>query len=348
MTDVHPSPDEIKPYVAIGPTPALSVTVHKTTFDRGFIFVTLLFLMFMLIVFALIIYLSFRKSSLPPPPPPLISLQPPVTLNGDFGAAFVPDAPANYKLQFSEDASELTSKVSCETNNRGKWVDNKCKCTGALYGPTCSQERHDKKYFAVGNPNQNNLQLDVIQRVTSDKKSFNDNGKENSCSSYCDNNDDCIGFIYHNPNDCTLLRNEVVVLNGDIVPYEYDTDATLYLKFSSDLQFDGRIFLATRSLAYPTRFWLTKETPYFKQLRPNMVERLDFFPGDAMVYGDYVGIYRLHPFLMSDVPAILKQGDAPQSYFHRQGTTINLPTDWRYKTPLYVAYLPKATITLPA
>ena len=41
--DVHPDVEEIKPYVAVGPTKDLSITVRKETFDNAFLIFTIIF-----------------------------------------------------------------------------------------------------------------------------------------------------------------------------------------------------------------------------------------------------------------------------------------------------------------
>lgn len=59
------------PFVAVGPTAALSVTVSQNTFSTAFIVVTLIIGLLVIVILGLTIFFAFRNADLPPPPPPL-------------------------------------------------------------------------------------------------------------------------------------------------------------------------------------------------------------------------------------------------------------------------------------
>lgn len=331
----YPDPSEIKPYVAVGPTQDLSITVHKSTFDTGFIVVTIVFGMALIIVVAVTIFFAYQASTLPPPPSPLPLNLPPddMTLHTNIGAQ---------GIQSDLNLANITAK-ECESISNTVWVNNRCECQSSFFGPTCTREKHDKKYYSVGIPNEETLGMSVLTEVMSNGKSFNvvdgvmsNNG---SCSDLCNKNSDCIGFIYHSPGMCTLLTGEIVVPSGSGIAYSNEIDSTLYMKSSDNLQFADRIFLGEYIGSFPPRYWLVKETNHYKQLMPYEIGKLSFAPVYTKIHGTYTGIYCLHPFTSSEIDILLSRGDTSECYIHRPGTTINLPIDWKYRTPLYVTYV---------
>jgi hypothetical protein len=338
MVDVHPAVEEIKPYVSVGPTPNLSITVHKDTFDKGFLIVSFILVIGISIIVAVMIIFSYNTSQLPPPPPPLNSSQE-VTLDTNLGAATTARNFVYSKNNIPEDGSKLTTKYLCEDTENTSWDGYKCICEPPFFGPYCSRERHDNKYFAVGVPNETTIDISVIDDIMTDGKSFNSNGTINSCSSYCNNTKECVGFLYQYPGNCTLLSDNVIIPEGEGISYSHDVEPTLYLKDSENLQFEGRIFLGVISNSFPSRYWLVDETPYYSHLVRNNVKKILFAPGYTLMYGSYTGIYCRFPFTIGQVPDILKRNPDGLCYIHEAGTTINLPPDWKYKTPLYVVYV---------
>lgn len=346
MADVHPSVSEIKSYVAVGPTEDLSVTVDKRTFDSAFITATIIFGLLLLILIGFTIYAAYRQSKLPPPPTaPLTPITPAASIHTNLGASSHKATPITKKGHIAADASDLTTQHQCKSTPNTIWTENGCDCLAPFFGPSCSKERHDKKYFAVGIPKSNYSELNasVIDTVMSDGKSFNANGVQGSCSDHCDKIAGCNGFIYHpidnGPGVCTLLSNDVIVPGGSTILYSHDVDATLYLKSSDNLQFEDRIFLSVYAWTIPPRYWLVNETQYYKQVYPNNITTLSFAPGYSKIYGSYTGIYSLHPFTNDEINILLQRRENSQCYIHRPGTDITLPPDFQYKTPLYVVYV---------
>jgi hypothetical protein len=76
MCDV-PLAQDIKPYVAVGPTPYLSVTVHKSTFDMGFILALVVGIVILLGLVVYAIWYAHDQATLKLQPPPILPLTPP-------------------------------------------------------------------------------------------------------------------------------------------------------------------------------------------------------------------------------------------------------------------------------
>lgn len=343
MTDIHPSVDEIKPYVAVGPNKDLSVTVHKKTFDSAFIAATIIFGIILLALIGFTIFAAYRQSRLPPPPDGLLeTVTLASSLHTNLGASSHGATPIAKNGQIASDGSDLITQSQCESTPHTIWIENKCDCVSPFFGPSCSRERHDKRYFAVGIPKIKNLGLNAnsVDTVISDGKSFNSNGVQGSCSDICNKTDRCTGFIYRDPGICTLLEGDIIIPDDSTIVYSHDVDATLYLRSSDNLYFEDRIFLSVYPWTIPPRYWLVDETKYYRQLYPNVVVKLSFVPGYSKIYGSYTGIYCLHPFTFDEIDILIQRGENSQCYIHRPHTKINIPMDFQYKTPLYVVYVP--------
>lgn len=336
MTDVHPSPAEIKPYVAVGPSKELSITVHKETFDSGFIAFTIFAGFTLLIIVGVTIFFAYQHARLPPPPPPLPLNSNDPTLHSNIGAAVSATAPLK-KLPSFEDASALLTEQECRAAPHTLWSANHCKCEAPFFGPSCSQEKHDPKYFAVGTPN--NVNLNALNQGLVSSKSFG----VDSCSTQCSSNPQCVGFLYQRIDDnsnrvCTLLTGNVIVPSEATIPYACDQESTLYLRSSNNLHFENRIFLGGSTGSIPPRFWLVKEQKNYIQLAPYEIATLSFTPTFSKIYGPLTGIYCRHPFTADDIDILLERGSTNECYIHKPGIDIKLPPDWLYQQ-LYVVYV---------
>lgn len=358
------SPDEIKPYVAVGPSKDLSITVHKETFDSGFIAFCVLFGIGLLVVVGILAYTAYQKNTLPPPPPPLKSNPNAIKqsiLHTNIGAASYPTSPIKKHGDLPGDGSSLLSKQVCELVPHTLWVDDHCECQPPFFGPTCSQERHNAKYFAVGTPLRDAVNIDVLRQSYVTGKSFAKDQTigsqpKDTCSDQCSKDPLCIGFLYHNQDEkqglCTLLKDNVIVNSRRSIAYSYDQESTLYLRSSENLHFEDRIFLEGITGSIPPRFWLTKEAPEYLQLDPYEITKLNFAPRYTKIYGSshriegqpqpYTGIYCRHNFTLDDVEILLQRGNTSECYIHHADRDINLPLDWKYQIherPLYVVYV---------
>ena len=320
-----PMVEEIKPYVAIGPTEELSVTLHKHTFDAAFITFTIAFILVLLIVVGLTIYYAFRAAALPPPPPPLQPLPEDITLNSNRGGTSF----ASAKI----DDTIISDEQYCNSIANAQW-NGICECIPPFFGPLCNREKHDRKYFSVGIPDESTLEVEILSDVISNGKSFN----EGSCSDLCDKTEDCHSFIYHSPNQCVLLTDKIIIPENAGIAHSEDDDHTLYTRSTDNLFFRDRVFLGQYPFSFSPRYWLIREAPGYKQLLTNTIESIDFFPEHIKIFGDHTGIYCLHPFTINDFPILLKNANSSQCIIHHPNTPLKLPPDWKYKTPIYVMY----------
>lgn len=335
------TPSEIQPYVAIGPSRDYSISVHKSTFDFGFMAFTIVFGLTLIIIVAVVIIIAYNVSR-PPPIPQTIKVNKSTRLtpNSNYGAVPYPSHSVNGKIDAPNGASALSNKELCLSQEHTEWIADKCFCTVPFFGETCQQEKHYHRYFAVGVPNESNLALNVIDNLYCDGKSFPSKRESlDSCSNYCDRNEDCHGFIYHQPNSCTLLTGDVVVPRNETITYSHNVDSTLYMTNSNDLHFEGRIFLGEHTWSFPARYWLFSESEGYVQLLPNTIKKIEFSPNYIKMYTPYTGIYCLHSFSHKDIPLLLEYGDPSRCYVHKPESTLNLPEDFKYKTPLYVVYI---------
>jgi len=330
--DIHPDLDEIDPYVAIGPTPDLSIFVHKNTFDTGFIVFTIIFGFGIILLIALTTFFSYNVSKLPPPPPPLQKIDINPALHTNYGGV----------SQSSEnvigDAIYYTNEYQCLQNKNTSWNKIECQCKNGFFGPDCNREKHDKRYFSVGHPNINQIKFNEINKIKSNGKSFNTNNNFDSCSQKCNTTQNCIGFIYDKPNLCTLLSDTVIIPKGIDLPYSPDIESTLYLKSSDDLYFKNRVFLGLFSRSFPPRYWLVKEAPGYIQLSLGIMIPLSFTPTYTKIYGNYIGIYSLNKFDPDDIELILNYNPSEQIYIHYPSQDLNLPINFQYRT-IYVMYI---------
>lgn len=311
--DEYLDSSQIKPYVAVGPAPNLSLSIDKRTFDRWFIFATLFLVAVWLVVVGLLIWMTFDQTELKPPANP-VPLAPSASavLHSNFGGTFSAAA-----------AIPGLVEVHPQSSNN---------CEAPFYGPNCSREKHHKNYFAIGEVKSNDLQVDISRTFLSDGKSF----KAGSCSSTCDGTTGCVGFLYSG-STCSLLKGTVTLPRADLV-YGRDLEPNFYLKSTENLAFSDTVFLGKYNFAFPPRYWLVNNTPYFAQLPLNKVERLSFAPKRAMVPPGKTGLYRRHPFLAKDIQLLLSLGDHAESYIHQPNTTLTLPPDWGNELPIYAVY----------
>lgn len=324
VEDPHPDPDEIKPFVAVGPSEDYSITVHKSTFDTGFILVTIIFILVIVTVLITCIFFSIKQVELNVTEP--LPATPTTRMTAEF------NSPAN--------ASAYINQANCMQGQHTVWVNDRCRCQDPYYGPTCNLEKHDPTFYAVGTPNEDKVGVTVLDQLIADGKSYNAQGTVGSCSDYCRKEEACMGFIYQESGLCTLLTGDVIVPENDNIAYAADIPSTLYIKSSDNLKFTGRIFLSEYPNNFPARFWLTKHAYHFIQLFPREMVEINFYPNYINVHGCYTGIYCLFPFTMQDVPTLLQHADPDKCYLHAPKTELVVPDHWRYHLPLYVMYLP--------
>lgn len=338
--DNQPGIEEIKPYVAIGPSPEYSITMHKSTFDSTFIILTIVFGLALLIMIIILVVVTYNITILPTLPNTVnVNNRTSLAINSNYGGVPYVTYKTNKKIDVSADASSLTTKESCLSFPNTEWINDVCECKTSFYGDTCSNEKHNSRYFSVGIPNESTLGITVIDDIISNGKSFNNNGVSGSCSDLCDKTPGCHSFIYHRDNMCTLLTDDIIIPKGEGISYSSDIESTLYMITSDRLQFEYRIFLGAYTWSFPPRYWLFDKTEGYAQIIPHQITKINFFPEYIKNYGEYTGIYCIESFNMRDIPEILQYGSSTQYYIHHPNNMLNLPPDWKYKLPLYVTYI---------
>lgn len=367
------TPDDIQPYVAIGPTKDLSVTVHKSTFDAGYI---LAFIVVILLAMAIIILLFIYMQQQTGTDIPDDLVYEPYPYNQDVNLGGVRSRGDGYVTTeysdlyagypFGKNGSNYTNEQSCLNAQHTQWnnIESKCQCIEPYFGSLCTLEQHDERYYAVGIPNEEHLKMNVLVDTLSVGKSFpvidnpkkvtnskNFNKKEQknkqSCSQLCDDDDECQGFIYHSPGYCSLLSGDVIVPENNSIPYNPEINSTLYMKHHrldkiiNNLHFEHRIFLGLYKNSFPKRYWLESSTPYYQQLQPRKVYQIGFIPHFIRMYDQYQGIYALKRFNLEHVNELLSEceSDVSQScYLHKIGKQLSVPESWSEYLPIYVMY----------
>lgn len=331
--DIHPAPEEIKKYVAIG-SDNNNISVHKRTFDRAFITVTIIFAV--LILTAVIVTLVFanQQARLTPPPTPKYLPPPPLTLHKNYGGVNNPDEPITNTVLAPPDGSDLVTPELCTASGHGSWMGDHCKCDLGFYGFKCKQEKYDRSYLGVGVPHEETLGLTILDDILVDAKSFT----SNSCSAQCNADDRCIGFLYHRPGMCTLLAETVVVPEGRSIAYSYELDPTLYLKNLSSLHFENKIYLSQYPHTFPLRCWLAPNNDQFASIQIGVVTRINFVPQIHLMGGRFRGLYCRTQFAAEDVEDLFDRSPSLFAWVHEPGSKLEIPPDW--PAPLYLIYVP--------
>lgn len=324
--------------VGIGGEPQSNNSIKRN--DLMYILYASIFIIILVTIFIIVItYQMFNNATAIYPQ--TITNTPTTTalnLSTNWGASIYKDYPINLRVQGFKDGSALSTQNSCSNYDNTYWNGQECKCIEPFFGAYCTRERHDKKYFAVGNSN-GTIKYNPIKKVKSQNKSFNNNtDNELSCSWYCDNTDDCTGFIYQN-NICILLEGEIEATRQNSLMYDHHVDPTIYIKNLNNVKISNAIGLAKSSDLMPNRWWLDKDNKYFKRFIPKMITEISFFPTAHKINGDYTGIYSLIKFNYDDIDTLLKRGHTATTYIHEAGNTLNLPASWKYVDKIYVIYV---------
>ena len=168
--------------------------------------------------------------------------------------------------------SMFTDQASCTLASNRIW-NTECSCVNPFYGPECELESHTDSYNAIGNPNLDDLILNLSNEIPVDRLSFplntpTNNNNNNLCTSLCDNNTNCTGVIYNTapgnnfgigaPSNakptCQLITGSVCVLPGNNIPYSANEQSKLYMKNSFSPNFKDRVFVYVGEK--PVRPWL--------------------------------------------------------------------------------------------
>ncbi len=295
-------------------------------YSKGFIVFTILAAVLIFVIVIIVGIFAYQSSTLSSPPKPLQFELMDQELYLDAGSSNI--------IETTNDASKLTISTCNDANN--SYIRNgSCHCKAQYYGSSCHMEKHDGNFFNVGSISGNFSKFDSSKLSRCDKKSFT----SDSCSSRCDDLDGCIGFIYEN-GTCQLLTETVVLDSDKNLTFSSDSNNSLFLRSSDNINFKNKIFLAEFRMALPPRYWLTKQTKYYKQLDINELSKLHFVPSYVLTNEKLVGIYSIYKFTNDDIEILIKRGNTSKSYIHMPNTVLSLPTDWvACKTGIYCVYI---------
>ena len=324
-----------------GPAHEDNLTVNRHDLVWNLTIVVLITSFIVIAIIVLLVYIADRFTALNTQPfiGPTGSTTLPLTINTNWGEATYAEYPVNIKYNGFPDASAFPTAQACNSNDNTIWNGEKCICVPPFFGPFCSRERHDKKYFAIGTAEPSELKFKKIKTVTADHKSFNKNtDNKKSCSWYCDTTTDCSGFIYQN-NRCTLVNGNIIIPDKQTLSYDHNMEPNIYVKNPGTIRIKNFILLMARFDSLPLRWWLRNNERKFIVLKPNVIREIHFYPRDYRMVEQYTGIYSLVKFDVDDIDILIERGNGPTTYIHEYGNILNVPPSWQYRDKIYVVYI---------
>lgn len=247
----------------------------------------------------------------------------------------------NYGAQSTTPHITQWSKEQCLQLPQAAWITTDtaayCQCLPTYYGSYCSLQEHDARYRALGTPSLEQKTLGTY--LPGINKSF-PVANEETCSSACDAQATCPGFLYEDGN-CTLLRAAPLLAKSEDLPF-LPHNNTLYMRNDQGIVFSEEYTLA-RTRKLPAHHWLRSQESGILRGTLATVEKLDFFPRSAQTVPGSLGVYSLHPFPPAIARALLTV-ESEHVYIHRDGEPLQLPRHWRHHLPLYVCYLPSPAV----
>lgn len=303
--------EEALPYVAVGPSPDLSVTVHKNTYKRVIVFIIVIFVLVAAILVVLILYNSYkntRNSSIPnlsnlgsAPTSSGASidsnrstreelvklLQPPVRNN-----YLSVGSPIDVNVTMYDKTDELTQRYQCQL-----LCDSDNHCSGYVW----SQHKEFVKPTVQVGPRSKNV-----------------------------------------ANTCTLLTGSIQLPIVDSASNSLSKGGSIHLKspvvntvgFHRNITFRNVVFLADSHYNIPSHYWLTESSIGYQRVARNIVHLLDFKPSLFAGNEEMVGVYSKQPITTENMVELLESG---QAIYHYPENQFSLPVEW--PPTLYVVYL---------
>lgn len=313
--------------VNVGFTKDYSFNMSKHTFDKMFLIVTFIIAIFFVLVMIIMGIVAYNASShihVPPVSPAVIRNDP---LSGNVGG-----------VNFSQSAVagfDLMTEAECKNNPNSIWNGISCECKGEFFGKTCSQTKHDKRYFNMGKIGK--YSGTPIKKLSGVNKSFT----HDSCSSQCHSHDNCNGFIYENGN-CILL-DELTIPEKDTIHFDPHSDSTLFFKKDEmdKVKFSGKVFLSRAQYTLPSRYWIpdSSRKKDYAIIKIGKMYTIHFKPEHIVVPEQgLIGIYSKHEFTSDDVDSFL-EGNTDTVYLHFSGKELKFPFTWNDAKIIHVAYV---------
>lgn len=290
-------------YVAIGPSPELSITVHRRTFETAMVVSVIVGVLLIVAVVVLVSLYVAEQSKIKPAP----------------------------HRNLLDDTELNIGAVSRHRNG----------CPPGFYGEDCHLEQHPDAYVAMGDPHA--IALSGSDGDNTLALSGNDGdhapGDDTvpspmACAHRCDSKSKCIGFHYSG-GECELLSR--VVIDENTIMYHPEQQSTLYLKKGERPILKGHVLVAENKHFIPRRPWMKKSAPGAVVAAMGVVHVVDFFPTYVLA-GSSIGLYSLVPYASRDYHKLLANTMENIHYRHLSGQPLNLPPHWRHKKIYFMYY----------
>lgn len=243
---------------------------------------------------------------------------------------------------YSKNASSLVTPKLCAGTPGAVFAGRRCDCITGYWGPSCNLPAFAAGYYSAGQAN--GVSLHSTGSFSVPALSFSPDA--HSCTDYCTARDDCAGVAYSG-GICSLL-SRVDVPIGSSLNWSPDSPGNLYFKSGRWPTFYGQVWIAAFPGVVPPRPWLVNEwttrltngtnQPNFINLRPATLKKIFFYPTFEANPSGYLGVFSTRPF---DQPQAAYQAglESPSPDFYISRGPLQLPSQWKYVSPLYVMYL---------
>lgn len=266
-----------------------------------FFFIILIIIIILIFIF---IYLNINPKK--PLTLGLINLQPPSNVTSTLGAS-------NNGLINLNNGNSFMDITTCNNQNNSIWV-NSCTCIVPYYSSDCSIQSYDLNYTAIGQINDNQVITTEYNTENNNFLSFN----QNSCTNKCDIDNQCIGVKWQN-NICTLLKDNFIVKEGEVINYDLYKQANYYLKNNIPVELKDRVIVYTG--VQPLRYWIpttfsNSAVNFMNALFENIQYPLNYRPlwlinntdgwvglvSNTLIVGDYQDLYNNPPDNIIPIP----------------------------------------------
>ncbi|PCJ23421.1 MAG: hypothetical protein COA94_08335 [Rickettsiales bacterium] len=233
--------------------------------------------------------------------------------------------------------SYYVDSLSCNKSD-GIWLHthlgkHKCKCDFSLFGKKCNRVAYDDTYKCLGNIDKTKINLDIISEQNVSNLSF----VHNSCTSLCNDEDNCVG-VHYEDKVCTLFSK--ISIEGTIT-YSHSVDGNLYMKGNNKVIIIDRVFITKGKL--PLRYYLkdrysTKDGLDITWAIYQMTQyKIHFTPTFIINDPNWIGVYSNNPINLDNILQIISNGTTAD-YFVSY-TLDGLPI-WKITYLVYVEITP--------
>lgn len=321
----------IYPFVTIWPI----MTMHKKHFDM--LVVTLLFIFFIVFLIILILLGKHSHKHMTVSDEYLSEKYFELNEHSGYGKLEFKGQLAERHFKINNSGSYYKYETACLNAQNTYWDSGsqKCKCIPPYIGEKCNREGYFFTYDSIGNPDKSLLDYNIIETIQATGNAYNNNpGNVGSCGYYCENNLDCIGYIYENNGNCELISG--IIKTEEIIPFSHDIDSTLFIKENKllNLQISDLVILYGGNIN--RRYWLNinKQVYTTLALKPNTIVSFTFQFFNIYNRNNLIGIYCLHKFTLENIPLML-QYPHNNTYIHYPNTNLTIP--WSNEN-MYVCY----------